>query len=871
LADVWLAARRKYKGLLRKHKRVYHLRKQMGYIAAYFGRNPDDFWRALRGKSSAALPSLSDIAGWEQHFEQLLNAHAVNALFGRDAATAETDALLPQPSSESQLALAGLNDPITEGEVDEALGHLQRGKAAGADGITAEALKVRAPAAGPNAGPAAVSAGASGAAGGSTAAAPGEQPAVGFVLTPVLTALLNRLFVGGNALPDVLATNTLTPLLKPGGTSGDYNSYRGIAVGSVVCKLYESVLNARLSERAETQGLRAASQCGFRPGHGTMDGQFILRHFIDKHREEGRSLYAVFVDFSKAFDLIDRGVLIDVWRRMGVSGPFLDALARLYDRVLMRVKLCGRLGKPFETRWGTKQGSPLSPLLFGGMIEQLCRLIARDLPGVGPLLGGVRVPHILYADDVVLLTETPEDMQELLKILSVFCELFGMKVNLTKTKAVVFRAGARARRNVRLVFQGQPVEFVNEYKYLGVLFDSKEGCSVGADQRAACGQRAVFSLLGRARALQLDQSDFLCRLFDQLVEPALSYGCQLWGPGVASRAFCRALATPTAAQQLQQPRPAHVLDKILDSKIVPAEAAHGGFLRHLGGLPASTPKWLVLAEFGRQPLVLRWLTLTARWWERMVVLNAARQAPVGEGDSPSGCSLTIDAWLESIGLFLDNPVGDSWASEFLRCMHMLGVADARQCTSVTQVLALDITEESVRRAGEEGVRDWWQHAGGDHPDPRTVPGHDVWYSTYRQWVQGGAETPTPHLKSFLEYYKDKRTLARLRVSSFPLRVCTGRNEGSGEVNEDGSRGTRRIPRDQRTCKVCGNTHAVEDLKHFLLECPHYAQIRSRWSNVFGNHTTPSAVLGQANQAKLARAVCDMLYERGRKLGIPWRP
>ena len=90
----------------------------------------------------------------------------------------------------------------------------------------------------------------------------------------------------------------------------------------------------------------------------------------------------------------------------------------------MRVKLEGRLGQPFETRWGTKQGSPLSPLLFGGMIEQLCALIAQRLPGAGPLLRGLPVPHIMYADDVVLLAKCPQHMQQLLKVLEVFCKLF---------------------------------------------------------------------------------------------------------------------------------------------------------------------------------------------------------------------------------------------------------------------------------------------------------------------------------------------------------------------------------------------------------------------------------------------------------------
>ena len=103
----------------------------------------------------------------------------------------------------------------------------------------------------------------------------------------------------------------------------------------------------------------------------------------------------------------------------------------------------------------------------------------------------------------------------------------------------------------------------------------------------------------------------------------------------------------------------------------------------------------------------------------------------------------------------------------------------------------------------------------------------------------------------------------MRVGSYPLRIATGRNEGSGVRNAaPGERlGPRGIPQEQRTCRVC--THApVEDLPHFLLECPAYAEVKQRHPLLFSpQHTVSSAILNYHNQAALAACIRDMLARR----------
>ena len=475
------------------------------------------------------------------------------------------------------------------------------------------------------------------------------------------------------------------------------------------------------------------------------------------------------------------------------------------------------------------------------------------MPGAGPILGGLRVPQILYADDVVLLVETPGEMQQLLDVLQQFCTLFGMQVNLTKTKGVVFHSGDRAAalRGCTWRFNGQRVGIVQQYTYLGVVFHEKHGCSAGVKARAAAGRGAMLALLGRARVLHLDQSDLLCRLFDHLVEPVLSFGCQVWGSTVAEAALRppRSGAAP------------HALYGVLDRVKVAAEGVHLDFLRRLGGLPTCSHRWITLAEFGRRPLLLRWAKLLARYWER---LQQACCTDVDPGDI-SASPLVIAAFKANIQLYLDDRNCACWAGELLRVMHALGViVDPATCVTVDDVLGLSLTEQSAVARCDALVESWWQQHGASHADPRSASEADVCLSTYRRGVQGGVVPPkgAPHLKSHLLPLQ-RQALIRFRVGSYPLRIATGRNEGDGSANAQPGQalGSRRIARSMRTCRVCGVAGAVEDMQHFLLECPFYDRIRQSWGAAFGQQATTASVLGQRDQCRLAATVSRMLEQR----------
>ena len=132
---------------------------------------------------------------------------------------------------------------------------------------------------------------------------------------------------------------------------------------------------------------------------------------------------------------------------------------------------------------------------------------------------------LLFADDVLLFGNSPEDLQHSLNTLSWYCANLNLSVNLSKSKVLVFNA-----KNVsNHVFRFSPVEIRRDYKYLGLLFDSNSLSTKAPLTLAGQENKALFSLLRKAHYLSYPDPDLMCHLFDSMVLPTLVYGSEL-GP-----------------------------------------------------------------------------------------------------------------------------------------------------------------------------------------------------------------------------------------------------------------------------------------------------------------------------------------------------
>ncbi|MCO5570021.1 hypothetical protein L7F22_023735 [Adiantum nelumboides] len=349
-------------------------------------------------------------------------------------------------------------------------------------------------------------------------------------LAPLLAHMFNRSVCEG--FPASRTANTIVPLFKSGDPMVQGN-YKTIMIGHYLAKIYGSILERELSVWAERNGHRARGQAGFRQGFSTLDHILTLRAFIEERRAQGdrRRLYCCFVDFSKAFDSVPRFRLMQRLQDIGVPEAIRWGIYALYESVTGRVRAPGGLSDAIESTIGVKQGCPLSPTLFGIYIDELSEYV--DTYGdAGSSLAGVMIPLLLYADHVVLISDSPEGLQRQLDALQRFCADRDLTVNLGKTKVMVFSTTQAwvTRAEHQFTFRGERVEQVRSYVYLGVIFT---GPRFSPKQAAEARLDRGFAALGRLERqcahVQFQEPRTKLWLFESLVTLALLYGSMVWG------------------------------------------------------------------------------------------------------------------------------------------------------------------------------------------------------------------------------------------------------------------------------------------------------------------------------------------------------
>ena len=165
------------------------------------------------------------------------------------------------------------------------------------------------------------------------------------------------------------------------------------------------------------------SKFGFVPGRGTTDAIFVVRQLQEKYLAADKRLYMAFVDLEKAFDWVPQRWAL---RKLGVEEWIVRLVQGIYANARCHVRVGGGYSEEFEVKVGVHQGSVLSPLLFIIVLEVLSREFRSGVPW-----------EDLYADDLVIITESLEDCLRRLLTWKEAMEKKGLRVNAGKTKIMI--------------------------------------------------------------------------------------------------------------------------------------------------------------------------------------------------------------------------------------------------------------------------------------------------------------------------------------------------------------------------------------------------------------------------------------------------
>ena len=290
------------------------------------------------------------------------------------------------------------------------------------------------------------------------------------VLLPFIKLLFNRLYSTGE-FPASWSKILLIPIYKKGNVQEPSN-YRGVALMDVLSKIYISIVTKRLTFYVEAYGRLSESQAGFRSSYSTVDNAFVLYSIISKYLlKKKHPVYVAFIDFEKAFDSVKRPLLFNVLLKNGVKGNLFRAIESIYNVVKANVKSNNEISDVFTCPTGLRQGCPLSPMLFSLFINELDDVMKySDVRGIQLFPDITEVFMLMFADDIGLISDTVNGLKKELNILEKFCNDYKLKVNINKTKIVVFKHGGALSRKESWTYNGEHIEVLSSFSYVGINF-----------------------------------------------------------------------------------------------------------------------------------------------------------------------------------------------------------------------------------------------------------------------------------------------------------------------------------------------------------------------------------------------------------------
>uniref|UniRef100_A0A8C5LL16 Reverse transcriptase domain-containing protein n=1 Tax=Leptobrachium leishanense TaxID=445787 RepID=A0A8C5LL16_9ANUR len=282
----------------------------------------------------------------------------------------------------------------------------------------------------------------------------------GEALLPMLLRLFQSVDGITHLHPRTLAA-TITVIPKPGKDHSDCKNYRPISLLNVDTKILATRLMPYVS------GLVRPDQVGFMPGREAKDATSRALNAITLAKRSGQALLLFSADAEKAFDRVRWTYLFEVLRLMGLPDAYLHWIAALYHNPTARVRINGALSTEVSIYNGTRQGCPLSPLLFALSLEPLLESIRSDT-AISGIRGRTR-EHVVsaYADDLLfMLTNVESSLPAVLRTLDVFGEHSGFRINADKSEFldINLHPTVTSRLKQRFPFAWCPTKM----RYLGI-------------------------------------------------------------------------------------------------------------------------------------------------------------------------------------------------------------------------------------------------------------------------------------------------------------------------------------------------------------------------------------------------------------------
>ena len=247
--------------------------------------------------------------------------------------------------------------------------------------------------------------------------------------------------------------------------------HRTISLISHASKIMLKILTKRIEAKA--RDFIGKTQFGFRKGCGTREAIGVMRMLCERSLEMDNDTYVCFVDFEKAFDRVNWVKMMEVLQKLGVDWRDRRMISSLYMEQVATIRIAEECTEPSVIGRGVRQGCCLSPLLFT-LYAEMMMVEAMGEVEEGVKVGGMLLKDVRFADDQGMVAGSELGLQKVMDGLQRAAKQYDMKINIKKTK--VMKVSKKGEGEVKIFIEGQRVEQVRRFKYLGSWITADGRC-----------------------------------------------------------------------------------------------------------------------------------------------------------------------------------------------------------------------------------------------------------------------------------------------------------------------------------------------------------------------------------------------------------
>ncbi|KAI8522203.1 hypothetical protein Bbelb_019570 [Branchiostoma belcheri] len=262
-------------------------------------------------------------------------------------------------------------------------------------------------------------------------------------------------------------------------------------------------------------------QAGFRPKFSTVDHLQVVAQLQEKANEYNIPLCFAFVDYEKAFDSIEFEPMFAALEHQGVDSEIITLLKDLYNGATSTLRL-HKESEKIKLERGARQGDNISAKLFTACLQDaVVNKINWDKRGIN--IDGEYLSHLLFADDIILVATSPQELEEMLQDIHNASKPVGLNMHLGKTKLMFNKHADKAP----VLVNGVEIEVVDSYIYLGKKITHDGSILPEIKRRITLGW-AAFGRVDNIMRSKKASVRLKRNVFNQYILPVMTYGSETW-------------------------------------------------------------------------------------------------------------------------------------------------------------------------------------------------------------------------------------------------------------------------------------------------------------------------------------------------------